>query len=606
MDTQFTTTTPLPQREEVELTARWALEHLYATDEQWETEFQAIEALLPDLEQLRGTLGQNAQALVLALQLRDSVSERLKRLSGYAFMRWHENLAHPVFQALADRAATLEARFQATTAFFVPEILALDEDRLVAFMTEADELAIYRFYIENLRRQRAHMQSSEVEALLAQAQDVLRTPQTIFEGLSYADMTFCSIRDDDESELALTHERYRVLLTHPSRRVRQDAFDAYHAAFAALRTTFSATLAGTVRGAVFQAQARGYTSTLQMALAPADVPLTVYQTLIDTVHQHLPLFRRYLQLRKQRLGLDQLWMYDVFVPLAPSAAPKITYDAAREHILAGLAPLGQATGTLLQRGLYQERWVDVYETQHKHGGAYCWGVVGSHPFILLNWQHDLTSLMTLAHELGHALHYHYTTQAQPAIYADLPPFALEVPSTCNELLVSTHLLQTFEDRALKLHILDTQLQLVFATLGAQTMFAEFELELHRQAEAGTALTADLCDTLYGTLLQRYGGPDLVVDERTAMDWMTIPHFHQPFYVYQYAIGLVAALALARQISEEGQPAMERYLSFLSSGSSCPPIELLRCAGVDMTTPRPIERAMQVFGEWLDAFEALLA
>jgi oligoendopeptidase F len=598
--------TRLRTRDEVEEQYRWDVASIYPEDMRWEADFRTVEDQLPALQALRGTLGASGQALLEALRLRDHIGQIVERLLLYAKFRYDEDTAHSENQARSDRAVALQSRFQAATAFFTPEILAIEDASLDTFFQHAPALEPYRFLLHNLRRRRAHIRSAEVEAVLARAGELVQAPGTIYTALNDADLTFGTIRDIDGSEIELSHGRVWSLLEQPDREVQRATFEQYMAAYAAHRTTFAAALSSAVRGRIFNARARGYPSALEAALDPDDIPPDVYHMLIDTVQRHLPTVHRYLGLRKQILGVGDLHYYDLLVPLSSAPLPRVAYDQARDIVVEALAPLGPEYGAGLRRGLYDERWVDVYETLHKRSGGYSWGAYDTRPFILLNWQDTLSDLSMLAHELGHAMHTYFTVQTQPYTSYKYTTFVAEVASTCNEALLFAHLLRTTSDPDQRRGLLSLQLRNIVETLVEQTMFAEFEREIHVRIERGEALAATHFSELFGQLRSRYGGPDMVVDESESLFWAVVMHFFRlNFYVYKYATGISAGLALAHQILEEGRPAVERYLNFLRSGGSQSSMTLLKQAGVDLTTPQPVEQAMRSFGDLVAQLEALV-
>jgi oligoendopeptidase F len=598
--------TTLRAREEVEEQYRWDTASIYPEDTRWEVDFRAVEDRLPQLAAHQGSLGASGQALLAVLQLRDDIGQVVERLLLYARLRRDEDTSHSENQARFDRAMALEARFQAAMAFFTPETLAIDDASFDSFFQHVPALEPYRFFLNDLRRRRAHIRSAEVEAVLAQAGELAQAPGTIYTALNDADLTFGTIQGANGSEIELSQGRVWSLLEHPDREIRRAAFEQYMAAYAAHRTTFAAALSSAVRAHVFNARARGYSSALETALDPDDIPSSVYHMLIDTVHRHLPLVHRYLGLRKQILGLGDLHYYDLLVPLSSAPQPRMTYDQARDIAIEALAPLGTEYRAGLRRGLFDERWVDVYETSHKRGGGYCWSAYGTRPFILLNWQDTLGDLSALAHELGHAMHTYFTGQTQPYISSEYTIFVAEVASTCNEALLFAHLLRTTSDPDQKRGLLSLQLRNIAETLVETTMCAEFEREIHARIERGEALAATHFTELDGQLRAQYRGPDVAVDEPERLFWAVVPHFYRyNFYVYKYATGISAGLALAQQILEEGQPAVGRYLSFLRSGGSQSSLTLLKRAGVDLTTSQPVEQAMLSFGDLVDQLEALV-
>jgi oligoendopeptidase F len=600
-----TVATAVPKRHEVPREHTWNVESIYANDDLWEVDYARVEAMLPELEKLAGTLAAGPEPLLHAIRQIHEAESLLSQVMVYAFLRRDEDTTHPTYQAFAERTSSLGARFGGAVAFFEPEVLAIPDEQIDSFLQTSEDLRLYTHFLAELRRQRAHVRSAEVEAVLAAAGEVTRAPSNVFSMLNDADLKFPTIRDEQGNDIEVTKGRYIRLMESKDRRVRKDAFEALYSKYSEHRNTIAATLSGSVRRDIFEARVRGYESSLQAALQPNAIPLEVYHNLVDTVNKNLHHYQRYLRLRRKFLGLDELHMYDLYVPLVPGATIEIDYDEARETVEKALAPLGSEYIDTMHAGLHEHRWVDIYENEGKRGGAYSSGSYTTQPFILMNYQNNLNNMYTLAHELGHSMHSHLTRASQPYVYGQYTIFVAEVASTLNEALLTRHLLQHADERALRLQIVNQQLDEYRSTLYRQTMFAEFELEIHRRAEAGEALTADSFTAIYTDLLKRYFGDEVVLDEPIRMEWARIPHFYRAFYVYQYATGITAATALAEQIMEEGQPAVERYLGFLRGGSSKVSIDLLRGAGVDMTSPEPVERALGFFGRLVDQFEELL-
>ncbi len=599
------TATALPKRQDLPREYTWDLESIYSTDEQWEADFNRADSMLVEVSSLAGTLSKGPAALLHALRRIHDTEMLISQLFVYARMRRDEDTTSPTYQALAERISMLYARFGSAKAFFEPDLLALADEQIDGYLAADEELRLYTHYLSELRRQRAHIRSAEVEAVLAEAGEVTRASQTIFSMLNDADLKFPTVRDENGAEVELTKGRYALLLESKDRRVRRDAFEAFYSTYAKLRNTLGVTLSSTVRRDAFEAKVRGYESSLAAALEPNAIPLDVYHNLVETVGKNLSHLHRYLRLRKEFLGLDELHMWDINIPLVPGATIEFEYNEARRTVVKGLARLGSEYGQILREGLYQRRWIDVFENEGKRSGAYSWGSYTTPPCVLMNYQQNLNNVYTLAHELGHAMHSFFTRRAQPYVYGSYTIFVAEVASTLNESLLTDYLLKCTEDRALRLQIVSQQLEEFRAALFQQSMFAEFELEIHRRAEAGEALTADSFTEIYRDLIRRYYGPEVVYDEPIMLNWSRIPHFYTGFYVYQYATGISAATALSQKILREGQPAADRYLGFLNSGSSKTSIELLRDAGVDMTTPEPVEQAIGVFAHFLDRLEELM-
>lgn len=599
------TTASLPKRSELPREYTWELEAIYPTDADWERDFARVSGMLPALASFEGHLGQSAQTLLEGLRARDAAAEPLSRLVVYAHMRQHEDNANSTYQALADRATTLATQFGAATSFFAPEILAIPEEQLTQYLASEPGLAVYRHALDEMVRERAHVLTSEIEALLAQAGEMADAPQRIYGMLTNADLKFPTIKDDQGRDVQLTHGNYvSHFLESRDRGVRETAWRTMHGTYDRYRNTMAATLAANVKRDIFAARARHYGSALEAALSPHNIPLSVYDTLIETVHANLPTLQRYLDLRKRILGVDELHMYDLYVPLVGDLDYKVSYEEAREQVAHALEPLGSKYVGVV-RDAFAARWIDVLENEGKRSGAYSWGAYGSHPFVLLNYQEKMNDMFTLAHEMGHAMHSHFTWSTQPFVYGDYTIFVAEVASTLNEALLTQYLLNTTQDRALRLYVINHYLDGFRATLFRQTLFAEFEREIHARAEGGEALTPELLCQLYKRLNDQYYAPAAQVDDLIAIEWARIPHFYSSFYVYQYATGISASAALAQRILSEGQPAVDRYLRFLSSGSSDYSIALLRDAGVDMSTPAPVQQALDTFARYVDEMERLI-
>ncbi|WP_286948459.1 oligoendopeptidase F [Exiguobacterium sp. UBA4551] len=593
-------------RQDVDVTETWNLESIYATNEAWEEEFESVKAMLPLLVEYKGRLGQSAETLYEGLQLRDEVSRRLYKLYTYAHMRYDENTADSFYQAMNDRARTLASQIGATLAFMTPELLAVPESTIETYLNENPDLAMYRHAFDELNQEREHVLTEAEEAILAKAGEVLGQSGTTFGMLNNADLTFPKIKGEDGEETELTHGRFITFLESSDRSVREAAFKAMYGTYAKYTNTLASTLAGSVKKDNFYADVRKFPSARAAALHGNTIPESVYDGLVEAVHEHLPLLHRYVALRKRVLGLDELHVYDMYTPLVSEVEMKVSYEEAKQLMVEGLAPLGAEYKHILEEGL-SERWVDVRETRGKRSGAYSSGAYDTQPFILMNWQDNINNLFTLAHEFGHSVHSYYTRKSQPYPYGDYSIFVAEVASTTNEALLNDYLLKKVTDRKEKLYLLNNQLETFRGTLFRQTMFAEFEHAIHDAARLGQSLTPEFLTSTYYALNQKYFGEEIVLDEEIGLEWARIPHFYYNYYVYQYATGISAAAALTDQILEEGQPAVERYINnFLKAGSSDYPIEVLKAAGVDMTTKAPVEAALRQFERVLDEFESLLA
>ncbi|HLN64499.1 MAG TPA: oligoendopeptidase F [Symbiobacteriaceae bacterium] len=593
----------LLKRQEVPHEHTWNLESIYPNLEAWEQDFNKVNALVPKAAGFQGKLGSSAQTLLEALQARDAVYIILEATGSYARMRKDEDNTNSTFVALNDRVVSMYARVQSALAYMTPEILAIPTETLNQWLAENQGLQLYKHELEDLMREKAHIRSAEVEALLAQSSEIAASPQSIFGMLDNADMKFPKVHDEEGNEVDLTKGRFIRFLESPNRQVRAEAWTTLYATYNKFRNTLAATHAASVKKDIFYARARNFPSARAMALSGSNIPESVYDNLVGTVNKNLPSLHRYVRLRKRMLGLDELHMYDLYTPMVSEADKKVPYEEAVETILEALKPLGEDYIKVAREGLTTARWVDKYENEGKSSGAYSGGAYTSNPFILMNYQETLDSMFTLAHELGHSMHSYFTRKTQPYPYGHYTIFVAEVASTFNEALLTDYLLKRTDDPKLKTYLINHYLEQFRTTLYRQTMFAEFELLTHQKAEQNQPLTPDLLCSMYYDLNKKYYGTEgMVVDQPIEMEWARIPHFYRPFYVYQYSTGLSAAVALSQQVLKEGQPAVERYLRFLSRGGSDYSINLLRDAGVDMASPEPVQKALDVFASLLDQME----
>ncbi len=594
----------LPSRSEIKVEDTWKLEDIFASDDAWEKEFEEVKALIPQMEKFKGKLGESAQTLYDALQEQDELTMRVSKLYTYAHMRYDQDTTNSFYQGLNDRIKTLYTQIASTLSYVTPEILSIEESKIKQYMVEHKELKLYAHALDEITRERPHILSESEEALLAQASEVLGSSSNTFGMLNNADLEFPSIKDENGEEVEITHGRYIRFLESSDRRVRKEAFKAVYETYGKFKNTFASTLSGTVKKDNFSARVRHYNSARHSALSTNNIPEEVYDNLVKTVNDNLHLLHRYIDLRKKVLGIEELHMYDLYTPLVKDVKMEVTYEEAKDYILKGLKPLGEDYLNVLKEG-FENRWVDVHENKGKRSGAYSSGTYGTNPYILMNWQDNVNNLFTLAHEFGHSVHSYYTRKTQPYPYGDYSIFVAEVASTCNEALLNDYLLKTIDDEKQRLYLLNHYLEGFRGTVFRQTMFAEFEHDVHVRAQNGEPLTPELLTKLYYDLNKKYFGDNLVIDEEIGLEWARIPHFYYNYYVYQYATGFSAAAALSKQILEEGDAAVERYVGFLKSGSSDYPIEVLKKAGVDMTTSRPIEEALAVFEEKLTEMERLL-
>lgn len=594
----------LQKRSEIPTEYTWNLESIFQTNEEWEQAFQEIQSRIPELEAQQGTLAQSGQALLQVLRKRDEIFEKLGTLQVYASMRGDEDTTNSTYQGMNDRAIQLVVRAATAASYIEPEILALPEAELDRFVRETPDLALYGQQLRDMNRQRPHVRSAEIEAVLAAAGELAASPEMVYSMIDNADMQLPPIKNEQGEEVELTKGNYIVYVRSTDRQVRKAAFEGLHSTFLKQRNTIAATLAAHIKTGIFYTRQNRYSSCRERALSHDNIPLSVYDKLLETVGEHIPLLNRYMRLRKRTLQLDELHMYDLYVPIVKESAVETSYEQARATVVAALAPLGENYINHLQQA-FTQRWIDVYETPGKRGGAYSGGAYKTSPFILLNFQNNRDSMYTLAHELGHSLHSFYTRSYQPYQYSDYTMFVAEVASTLNESLLTEYLLKTTSDPAVRLAILNHSLEDFRSTLFRQAMFADFEQQIYDLAEQGEALTADTLSANYRKLNEKYYGAEAVLDDLIDIEWARIPHFYFNFYVYQYATGMSAANTLAQGILQEGTPAVERYLKFLSSGSSDYSIELLKKAGVDMTSPEPVRQALAVFESHLTQMEQLI-
>ncbi len=595
----------LPARNEIATEDTWKLEDIFSSDDAWENEFQEVVALIPSVKEFAGKLHESSDKLFEALSLQDQILQRLGKLYTYAHMRYDQDTTNSFYQGLDDRGKNLYSQAGSALAFIVPEILSIDEKQVQSFLDENQKLKLYQHAIDEVNLQRPHVLTAEQEALLAEAGEVLNSSSTTFGVLNNADIEFPSIKDENGEQVEITHGRYIRFLESEDRRVREEAFKAVYGTYGKFQNTFASTLGGTVKKDNFSARVRKYESARHSALAANNIPESVYENLVETIHEYLPLLHRYIKLRKEALGLDELHMYDLYTPLVKNVKMEIGYDEAQDLILQGLAPLGEEYLNVLKEG-FANRWVDVQENKGKRSGAYSSGAYGTNPYILMNWQDNVNNLFTLVHEFGHSVHSYYSRKTQPYAYGNYSIFVAEVASTCNEALLNEYLIKTTEDEQKRLYLLNHYLEGFRGTVFRQTMFAEFEHLIHRKAQNNEPLTPDLLTKEYYQLNKKYFGEDnMVIDEEIGLEWARIPHFYYNYYVYQYATGFSAATALSKQILDEGEPAVTRYIDFLKSGSSDYPIEVLKKAGVDMTNKTPIAEACKAFEQKLIEMENLL-
>lgn len=592
----------LRSRKEIPEKYKWNMKDMFATDELWESEAQLVLDLAKELEGYKGRLSESAEVLLEFLKKKDEVGYHATRVIVYANQKYHEDTAVSKYQGYAAKADTIQVAVESAISYMNPEILGMDEKLLEQFYSDKPELEKYRRLIEEITRAKAHTRSEEVEGILAQAKDMAVAPYNIYSMFDNADIHFPSITDVEGNRIQITHGNFISLLQEKDRSLRKEVFRGVYKEYKRRGNTVAAIFLAQLKQENFYAKMRNYSSVRAMHLDEGNIPESVYDNLIETVHKHLPAMHRYMAVRKKMLGVDELHMYDIYVPVVEDTGKTYPYEEAKEIVKAAITPMGEEYVAVASDGMDHD-WVDVYENENKRSGAYSWGAYGTHPYVLLNHQDDMGSMFTLAHEMGHAMHTYYSSKNQPFTYAEYLIFVAEVASTCNEALLMHHLLATTEDEKERKYLINHQLEGFRTTLFRQAMFAEFEMIVHKKLAEGENLTKEALCKIYHDLNVLYYGPDMVVDEEIDYEWMRIPHFYTSFYVYQYATGYSAAMAFSKKILEEGKPAVDRYISqFLSGGSSKDPIDLLKDAGVDMSSPAPIDDALHVFEEYLEQFE----
>ena len=582
----------------------WDLTPVFANDDAWFAGYEALKALPERIAEYRGTLGKSAKDLLAFLKFEDEVTLRLSSLLGYASCKGDEDTSNNFYQDMRGKATGTWVNISGALSFATPEIMAIDEKVLDSFYKDEPELETYRRSLYQIRRRAAHILSDEGEKLLAAAGEMADAPDRIRSTFSDADLTFDDVVDGQGNVHHLTDGTLVPLLESTDVKLRENTFKTFYKRMGEFKNTVASTLDAQFKQLRFFAGARKYSSTLEASLDVTEVPVSVYTNLIEAVHANLDKMYKYVALRKKLLGVDELHMYDVYTPIVPDAAVEIDFEQAKKTVLEALSVLGEDYTDMLKEG-FANRWIDVYENVGKRSGAYSSGFGRPHPYVLLNHKNNLDSQFTLAHEMGHALHSYLTMKNQPVNTADYVIFVAEVASTCNEVLLMKYLLKNTTDKNAKAYLINHFLDQFKGTIYRQTMFAEFELEMGKMSENGETLTADALCKKYYELNKLYFGPDMVSDEEIALEWSRIPHFFYNYYVFQYATGFSAAVAIANRILEKGAPAVADYKRFLSSGSSTDPISLLKIAGVDMSSPEPINEALKLFGSLIDELDALL-
>ena len=591
-------------RKDIDVKDTWNLESIYANNELWEEDYAALEKDAAEFAKLKGAIEADVSKIPAVLDAYYGLHRRLSKLSVYARMRFDQDTTDSTYQTMSAKIGSLGVKIGAASAFVEPEILSYSKEQLEAAEKENERTAYYGRKIEEMLRGQEHTLDAEKEELLAAAGDMAEAPDDIFSVLMNADMKYPDIVLEDGTHLPLTNSTYISYMESPDRAVREGAFKTLYGQIASLKNTFAAIYRGNLKQAKFYAQSRKYSSARAMYLADSNVPESVYDNLLSAVHEALPMMYRYVAIRKKVLGVDKLHMYDVYTPIVAAQNQTYEFEQAKQMVLEALKPMGEDYLSHAREGL-ENRWIDIYPNKGKKGGAYSWGCYDSQPFILLNYTKNLDSVFTLIHEMGHSIHSYYSITAQDYAYSDYKIFVAEVASTCNECLLMHDLLEKTTDKEQRKYLLNHYLDSFKGTLFRQTMFAEFEKNAHEYCAQGKPLTAEALSQMYLELNQKYFGPDMEKDEEIAYEWMRIPHFYTPFYVYQYATGYSAAVALSAKILKEGKPAVDAYMSFLKGGESKDPIDLLKMAGVDMTTEKPVADALALFGDLVTELETLV-
>ena len=596
----------LPARDKIEDKYKWDLTHIYKNDEEWEKEFKGVESDISGYERFKGILSKSSDNLLKCFQFDDAIGMKLEKLYLYAMLSKDSDMRVTKYQAIEERIKSLHSKAAAAGSFIRPELLQIPDKTLLQMVKSNEELNLYRHTINDLLRTKTHTLSKEQEQLLALSSEITQTPYNTYSMFTNADIKFPKISDDSGKDIEISHARYYASMYSKDREFRQRAFENYYKPFLQYANTFSSLFNGNLKTNIFNSVARKYKSALEAALDKFNIPVSVYKNVIDTANNNLKPLHRWAALKKELLGIKELHPYDAYVTLFNNINElKYPYDKAKEIVLDSLKPLGEEYLGILNTA-FNNRWIDVYETQAKRSGAYSSGTTfGVHPYVLLNWTDLLNDVFTLTHEMGHNMHSHFTGVSQPYPYANYSIFLAEVASTFNESLLLDHLISNASAREDKLYFLEKYLNNITLTFYRQVMFAEFEMIVYEKTESGIALTPDILCELYGSLYLKYWGPEMVVDDEERYTWARVPHFYYNFYVYQYATGFSASEVLARKVKTEGKPAVEKYLNFLKAGSSNYPINILKDAGVDMSSPEAVLSTTQKMNELLNEVESLI-
>ncbi|MDZ4906140.1 oligoendopeptidase F [Clostridium perfringens] len=593
----------LRRRDEIPESDKWRIDKIYETPAKWNEELNKLKEEAPKLKDFEGKLG-NKEDLKAFLLLNEKLSRKLGKLYVYAHMRSHEDTSNPEMQSLVNKIDPYSAEFSSYTAYFVPEILSLKEGTIENFINEDKDLKQYKIYFEMILNEKPHILSREVESVLASVSDCLGAPESIYSMLTNSDMTFGEIVDESGRKVELTEGNYISFIKSKDRKVREAAFKLLFGTYKKYENTLATSLTSSIKNFVFESKTRKYNSSLEASLKPNNIPVEVYYNALKTVDENMDALHRYVRIKKKLLNLEEIHMYDLYVPVIECKKEHLEYKDAISLVEEGLKPLGKEYLDIFNEGI-NEGWIDVYENKGKRSGAYSWGSYDTMPYVLLNYNYELNDASTLAHEMGHSIHSYYTRKTQPYIYGDYSLFCAEVASTTNEILLIHHLIEKETDKNKKLYLINQELEQIRTTVFRQLMFAEFELKTHEAIENGESLTSEVLCKMWKDINIKYFGEDMNVDEEISIEWARIPHFYSDFYVYQYATGYAAASSFANSILSKGEEAVEKYKGFLKAGGSMYPIDTLKMAGVDMTTSKPLKDTLDRFNELLDMLEEII-
>ncbi|CEO35016.1 oligoendopeptidase F [[Clostridium] sordellii] len=587
-------------RTSIEDKFKWNIDTMYQSNESIKDDIDKVNSIIEELKSYKGKISSSKENLYKVLSNSEKASRILQNLYVYTHMKQHEDTRNNENQARATKAEMLSTELSMATSYIVPEIIAMDENKLKEYL-EDEKLSFYKKYVDEILRDKPHTLTEKEEEILAGVSDLSTVPENVYEMFSFADLKFPEIKGEDGKDIRITHGNYSTFLKSKDSRVRKDAFEAVYSTYEDYKNTFASTLYGGIKSEIFYSKMRNYKSAIESSLFQDDISVDVYYNLISAVDENLDTLNRYVDIRKKYLNIDEMHMYDLYVPITSNFDMKITYEEAQDIILKALKPLGEEYLSIVKRA-FNERWIDVYENEGKQGGAYSWGSYDSSPYILMSYKDDLNSLFTLIHELGHSMHSYYSKHSQEYLYSSYKIFVAEVASTLNELLLVNYLLENSSSKEERIYLLNYYLEQFRTTVYRQTMFAEFEKITHERVEAGEPLTAKEFTDIYYDLNKKYYGKSCIVDEEIGLEWARIPHFYSNFYVYKYATGFSAASALSEKILNEGKSAVEKYIEFLKSGGSDYPLNQLRAAGVDMEKKESIEKALNVFKELVEELE----